>query len=279
MAAALMLFGCSDGDTTATTTPSLATTSTAEPATAAPPETSTTAADPAAQAIAELDAAIRSGAQLLLDTPDLGVTSLEFGESGVHIQTKWEDRRANGDQLLFSATPFAEGLQLLANVWVGGERFCATSGPSLCETSGTADQPWQSFGSTDPEAVFGDPLLVGWAEGRALIDLQDLRSEDIAVTTETDDEGGTLWRLITPFAFAADEQIIRQWRFRADGFLQMYEIRSESGIMFAGTISAHEMAFVELDNPAPLIPPELGTSLEIDSLNLPQDLVLPDPAS
>lgn len=248
--------------------------------------TATTGADPTTQAIAELESAIRDGARLLLDTPEIEGLSLEFGEKGVHDATAWMQRRANGDW--FTVTVHRSrlsGLSMAASVSIGGEYFCATSGHSYCESVGGAgDEPWESFGPIEqPRDRYLLSLDVGgWAEGRALADLDAFSTEDITVAREEEDNGSMTWQLTAPFGNAPalrQELITRTWHFGADGFLQGYRIQSESGILFNGVSSAVQWEYRRFEASAALSLPELGTPLDIDALPQPDDLVLPKPAS
>ena len=270
-AAALVLSACTGSGTATTTTTAASTT----PVTANPNPT-----------VEDLAVAIRNGAQLLLDSPAVEARSFEYGEDGVHESTAWAESRSNGNFVMLRISRNRlSGLAVGANAFIAGERFCATSGPSMCDGVGSpTDQPWASFGAADvpSEGYVLNLDIGGWAEGRALGDLDGLPAADIAVAVDAAADGSATWLLTAPLGSAPalhEELITRLWHFAADGLLKGYQIRSESGILFNGKSSAAEWEYKRLESPPPLAVPELDTELDLASLPVPDDLKLPQPSA
>lgn len=268
LSAILALASCSDSDDTITAVPEAPTTTASTPTTS--PET------PASPTLQDLDAAVRTAARTLIDTADLGAISFEYGEGGALVQTSWADVRGNGDKFFYFASSSADGevRSSAAQIVVNGERFCASSGPATCSPRPAEEnQPWLSVGSSEPGSASLLSLdLLGMANGRTASDLVDVPLADITVTVENLPAGGTVWTLNTP---TVGDRITRTWHIGENGFLESLGLRSDTGSLILGTHTAYEYTFMRLVDPDPIEAPQLRTPLDVNSLKLPPDFLLP----
>lgn len=243
----------------------------AAPGTSGPPQPTT---------VEELDAAIRPAAVALLDAPGFETTVLRFGEERKLDKTTWLDYRSAGQHVSFLATIGGTFDRIGHSAWiqVGGERYCATSGISSCGVGeGGTDGLWTRRGPapTGPE-VDRIPIgldLAAMAEGSTLNSAAEVPDVAMELTKQVMADGGTVWTWTAPFL---DGDATRSWTVDRDGVLVAHSLRSETVPIDLVAATALEFEFTIVENPAPIVPPDVGSALDLAKLGLPGDLPRPE---
>lgn len=233
-----------------------------------PPEQSTVDA---------LDTAVRPAAATLLDTSSLAVTTLWFDGDGERIRTDWLDYRAHDAFVIVTQLlgPADGSVDEMAWIQLADDRFCASSGPNLyCDVDNPkTDEPWALRKAVEVETnATRIPISLDLEAMATRSTAAGLPTENISATRQGTAGGDVLWTLIT----AADgDTLTQEWTIGSDGSLRSYVTGSATGLPF-GLYSRMEFTFVIAMDPAPIGPPQIDTPLDLDTLNLPDDLLRSD---
>lgn len=233
-------------------------------------QTARTSEPPERTTIEALDEAVRPAAQAVLDAPAVEVTTLWFDEDGQHIRIDWVDYRNDGSFVLVNQSISAT-LDEMARIQLDDSDYCASSGPAVyCDVDDPrTNEPWSRHAQATPEPTATQvPIsldLAAMATGNAAAAVPE---DDQFVTRRPGADGMVVWTLETS-ADVADPT--REWTIDPAGFLRSYWYGSDTGLPL-GLYSRVQFDFVIVNDPAPIARPDLGTPLDLDSLDLPADL-------
>lgn len=213
----------------------------------------------------ELDAAVRAAARALIDVPGASATEFTYGDGGTLSTTRWLQWSANGDVILVVAGIADVG----GLVQVRGNLMVASSGAAGDKSWGREAPPLESRG--DPGVAFNLDLPA-MANGSILRSLDGMAVAEVQVTSEATADGGILWSLSNPLRGAT---ATREWLIDAAGVLRYYSLTSDSTEPVFEAFTSVEAQFDPVSEPAPVLLPEEGTSLDLTQLGLPADLPLP----
>lgn len=185
-----------------------------------------------------------------------------FNEENDLVTTDWMDHRPEGDYrvVFFITEPDGEQVvQVLSTVQIRPRRY---------QTAGTPPT-WAFVGETP--RLEDEPLPIGLD----LVELIDgtvfsalAQGESDVERIETSD-GRELWRWIREqHEFTA----IWEWEIDGDGFLRTILLQSEQNPLPS---TRERFELTPLTDPELIIPPEEGTQLDLDALEVPDDLPVP----
>lgn len=223
--------------------------------------------DPEPTTIEELDAAVQSAAQTLLDAPGLEVTTRWFDEDGNHVRTDWLDYRSDGTFMLVNQS-LSGTLDQMAWIQLANDRFCATSGAGFyCDIEDPkTNEPWARYDQTAVDLNSTQiPISLDLVATATASTADGVPTADLEASRQAGPDGAIVWTVDAPLG---ETRVTREWTIDAAGFLRSYTAGSDTGLPF-GLYSKTQFDFVTVADPSPVDPPTVGTPLDLSALDLP----------
>jgi hypothetical protein len=231
--------------------------------------------------VEELDSAIPSAIEALMDSP--GVEGQQFGYiDGYLAAAVWFGYRQNGDMAVTQRVD----VDVSETAWWLGNSRPPQTGQNISETSwikvdGTLFEAVAGEGESkgiwtvlDPEAVPPGPLVFGLA----MLTEEDYRFGQFGVdgdVTLVDSSDGETWTLTVPYS---DGSAVQTWKVDADGILRSWswELVGVNAPLddHDDPLNSGRVEFIPLRDPEPIGAPDVGAVVDPQDLGVPEELPL-----